>query len=109
MSLALKPTSGLYLVKPCCFTSLWLTVLKKYQFSPASTMRINTLETLSQTLLMFTNVCDTGGTMCDGIQMMKTATLMLVIKATVPHFSFATVLRCSAMRAIRLMIICINS
>lgn len=111
MSFALKLTSGAYFVKPCCRTSLSLTVFRKYQFSPASTIRISALEILSQTRLILTNVSAPGGAglRCAGIQMIKTATLMLVMIATVPHLSLLTVLRCSAIKAIRLMMILIGN
>lgn len=109
MSLALNPTSGRYFVKPCCSTSLCLTVLRKYQFKPASTKRMSTFEILSHTSLIFTNVSETGGTVCEGIHITQTAILIVVMRATVPHFSFATVLRCSTIKAIRFIIICIRS
>lgn len=41
-----------------------------------------------------------------GIQMQKTAILTHVMKAAVPHFSFAAVALRSAMMAIRFMMIC---
>jgi len=46
---------------------------------------------------------------CAGIQMQKTAMLMQVIAKAVPHLSLKIVLLCSAMMAIRLMIICISN
>lgn len=109
INFALNPTSGAYLVNPYCRTSLIFTVLKKYQFNPASTIRISTFSILSQTLLMLTNVWLTGGTVCAGIQIQKTAILIAVIMATVPHFILRTVLRYSAIRAIRFIMICMRS
>lgn len=109
MSLALKPTSGLNLVKPCCFTSLILTVRRKYQFSPASTSRIRIFEALSHTSLTMTKVCETGGTMWAGIQMMKTAIFMADMSTTVPHLILFKVLRCSTIKLRRLMMICMSS
>lgn len=41
--------------------------------------------------------------------MQKTAMLIAVIRMKVPHLSFLIVLRCSAMSAIRLMMICMSS
>ena len=109
ISLALKPTSGWYLIKPCWLTSLVCTVRRKYQFSPASTSIMRTLEILSQTLLMSTKSWLAGGDVCEGIQITKTATLMAVMMATVPHLIRQIVFRCSAMRAIRLMMICMSN
>lgn len=72
-------------------------------------MRMRTLETLSHTLLILTNVSLKGGLVCDGIHIQKTAMFMAVMITTVPHFKDRIVLRCSAMSAIRLMMICMSS
>jgi|SRR5690625_1016452 len=57
----------------------------------------------------YTHKSLTGGTVCDGIQMQKTAMLMQVMTKAVPHFSLNIVLLCSAMMAIRLTMICMSS
>lgn len=45
--------------------------------------------------------------MCDGIHMQKTATLIALITTTVPHLILLIVRLCSAIKAMRLMMICL--
>lgn len=61
MSLALNLTSGWYFVRPCCWTRRCLTVLKKYQLSPASTIKMMTFDILSHTSLIWTKTLLGGG------------------------------------------------
>ena len=56
ISLALKETSGLYFMRRFSFTSLSLTMCRKYQLRTASMMQIRILEVLSQYLLIVTKL-----------------------------------------------------
>lgn len=53
---ALNLTSGWYFIKPCLLRSWRLTILKKYQLRPASTIKMRTLDMRSQYLLISTKL-----------------------------------------------------
>lgn len=56
ISFALKETSGLYFISRFLVNSRSLTIFKKYQLSPASTIKMSTFDTGSQYLLIFTRL-----------------------------------------------------